>query len=89
MGEAATRLIDALGLTTALFAFIANFDNIIAWLLGAVAIVLGVIKCFHMYEGYLMKKIDRKQKARDFFLNRTIEEEEEADLEKYRPSKKK
>lgn len=77
MGEAANRLIDALGLTTAIFAFIANLDNVIAWLLGAVAIVLGIIKCFTMYEAYLIKKLDRKQKARDFFFNRTIEESEQ------------
>lgn len=76
MGEAVRQLANGLGFTAFIYGFITNFDNIIGYMLGAVAVVFGVIKCFHAREILLIKRIERKEKQRNFKYNRTIEEEE-------------
>lgn len=76
MGEAFKTLGNAIGLTTYLMGIIVNLNNWISIALGAVGVGYGVIKALHAYEVYRIKRVDRREREREFRINRTIEEEE-------------
>lgn len=84
MGEAVRQLANGLGFTAFIYGFIVNFDNLIGWSLGAVAVVFGVIKCFHARENLFIRRIERKEKQRNFKYNRELNEEEDDEIEKYK-----
>lgn len=62
MGEAAQNIWNTLGLSSLIFGFIVNFDNIIGWLMGAVGIVWGVIRCMDAAENVMKKRDDRRER---------------------------
>lgn len=76
MGEAFKALLNAVGFTTYLMGIIVNLNNWISIALGAVGVGWGVVKLLHGIEVMLIKRIERKERARKFKYNRTIEEDE-------------
>lgn len=85
MGEAFRQLINAIGFTTYLMGIIVNLNNWISIALGAVGVGWGVVKLLHGIEVWLIKRIERKERARKFFYDRSIDESER---DEHPPAKK-
>lgn len=77
MGESVQNIINTLGLSSLIFGFIVNFDNVLGWLMGTVGLVWGIIRCMHAHENLLIRRLRRKQMERDYKANRDLQEEEE------------
>lgn len=60
----AIKLLDALGLTVYILAILANLGNVISITMGVIGIAWAVIKTLKMYEDYIIRKIERKEKQK-------------------------
>lgn len=69
MAETLKWMANTLGLTIYILGFLANLGNIISVTLGVVGVAAAVIKAFKLYEDYLIRKIERKERERDFLEN--------------------
>lgn len=68
MGEAAVKLLNLLGVTSMIYAFIANIQMqpFISICIAAVSLVFGVFKVLKMREDWLFRRSERMEREHDF-----------------------
>lgn len=66
MADALKWMANTLGLTVYILGFLANLGNIISVTLGVIGVAVAVVKCLKLYEDYLIRKIERRERERDF-----------------------
>lgn len=74
MGEAFKTLANTIGITAWLMGVIANFNNWIGLALGAAGFGFAVFRCLKERENWLIRRVERKERERNFKYNRTVEE---------------
>lgn len=70
MADALKWMANTLGLTIYILGFLANLGNIISVTLGVIGIAVAIVKCLKLYEDYLIRKIDRRERERDYNKNK-------------------
>lgn len=66
MADALKWMANSLGLSIFILGILANLGNIISVTLGVIGIAVAFVKCLKLYEDYLIRKIERKERERDF-----------------------
>lgn len=76
MGETVKFLVNTIGGTVFLMGIITNLNNWIAIALGAAGFGYAVFRALRERENWLIRRVERKERERDYFYNRSIEESE-------------
>lgn len=78
MAETVKYMLNALGISIYILGILANLSNIVSVTLGVVGLAYAIIRAFKAYEDYLIRKIERMERQRDYKNNvkRTTDDED-------------